>query len=50
MKKPERKQLGVHIRMDLWRQFKSRAVAQGVSAGALLEQLMEIYLNKQERR
>lgn len=46
--KPERKQVGVHIEVELWRKFRSKAVEQGVQAGHLMEELIREYLKKQK--
>ena len=49
-KNPDRKQIGVHIDIRLWRKFRARALEQGVGAGLLLEELIREYLKKKERR
>jgi hypothetical protein len=49
-----RKQIGVHMEIDLWWRFKERAAKERAakercSAGQLLEKLVREYLEKEER-
>ncbi len=48
-KSPVRKQIGVQMDIDLWWQFKERAMRERKSAGVLLEELVQDYLKKQKR-
>jgi metal-responsive CopG/Arc/MetJ family transcriptional regulator len=43
---PERKQTGVKLDLELWREFKSIAVRRGSTATELLEEAMRDYLKK----
>jgi len=47
-KNPDRKQVGVHIDIVLWRKFRARAIEQGIGAGILLEELIREYLEKRK--
>lgn len=44
-----RKQIGIHVDVQLWRKFRSRALEQGVPAGELVEQLISDYLGVSEQ-
>ena len=44
----ERKQIGVHMPMNLWWRFKERAAKEHLSAGQLLEKLVREYLERTE--
>ncbi len=44
--KPARKQIGVKLNQDLWRELKILALQQDRTAGELLEDAMEEYLKR----
>jgi len=46
--KPTTKQLGVKVNIGLWKRFKRLAVDREVTAGNLLKEAMEEYLQKHE--
>lgn len=43
---PKRRNVGVKVNAMIWRQFRSLAVAQGRTAGDLLDELMKEYVVK----
>jgi len=43
---PERRQLGVKIDVELWRQLRAFAVKRGINAFELLEQAIAEFLQK----
>jgi hypothetical protein len=47
---PERKQTGVKLDLELWREFKSIAVRRGSTATELLEEAMRDYLKRTTER
>lgn len=49
-KNPDRKQVGVHIDIELWRKFRARALEQGIGAGILLEELIARFLREQQKQ
>ncbi len=44
--KPKRKQIGVKLNQDLWRELKILALKQDRTAGELLEDAMREYLKR----
>jgi hypothetical protein len=43
---PERRQTGVKVDLQLWRDFKAAAVKHGTTATGMLEQAMRDYLDQ----
>ena len=48
--KPDRKQVGVHVDVELWRKFRAKAVEEGKRTGELLEEVLKLYLQKADRK
>ena len=48
-KKSERKQVGIHIDVELWRKFRAKALEQGKQAGHLVEELIRDYLDNEKK-
>lgn len=44
--RPERKQIGVKLDVELWREVKALAIMQGTTGGELLEKAMREYLER----
>jgi hypothetical protein len=47
--KPKRKQVGIHVDVQLWRKFRAKAIEEGKQAGHLIEELIKDYLKKNEK-
>jgi len=48
-KKVERKQIGVKINVELWREIKILALREGRTAGEILEDSLRDYLKRAEK-
>ena len=46
--KAERKQVGIHVDIQLWRKFRARCIEEGVQAGHKVEDLIREYLKKEK--
>ncbi len=46
---PERKQVGIHVDVNLWRRFRANALEQGIGAGQLIEELIRQYLDRKDK-
>lgn len=44
----QRKQVGIHIDVELWRKFRATCMEEGTQAGIKIEELIRDYLNKKE--
>jgi predicted transcriptional regulator len=48
-RKPDRRQIGVKLNSDLWREMRVLALQRDRTAGELLEEAMREYLEKQRK-
>jgi hypothetical protein len=48
--KPMRKMISTTLRVDLWQRLQFDAIKRGVNANDILEQVLEAYLKKAERK
>jgi hypothetical protein len=48
--KPMRKMVSTTLRVDLWQGLQVEAIKRGVNANDILEELIDVYLKKAERK
>jgi hypothetical protein len=48
-KEPERKQVGIHVDVELWRRFRAKCLEEGTQAGYKIEKLIADYLQSKDQ-